>query len=115
MHNSKIQLPPILSVISSCYGFHYFAKPILPYNISVILRNRKMIFKLTNVYFLGPKNRQRFLCECRVDGYSYVGAGNSSNKKDAQINAAKDFVHYLVRQGVVPQSDVPLEVRIKLI
>ncbi|KAF6200626.1 hypothetical protein GE061_005069 [Apolygus lucorum] len=57
----------------------------------------------------GPKHRQRFLCEVRVQGHNYVGAGNSTTKKDAQSNAAKDFVQYLVRQGVVSASDVPSE------
>ncbi|KAF6200615.1 hypothetical protein GE061_005058, partial [Apolygus lucorum] len=56
-----------------------------------------------------PKHRQRFLCEVRVQGHNYVGAGNSTTKKDAQSNAAKDFVQYLVRQGVVSASDVPSE------
>lgn len=46
----------------------------------------------------------------RVDGFSYVGAGNSGNKKDAQANAVKDFVQYLVRQGKIPASQVPVEV-----
>ncbi|EFA00345.2 dosage compensation regulator isoform X1 [Tribolium castaneum] len=55
----------------------------------------------------GPKHRQRFLCEVRIDGYSYVGAGNSTNKKDAQSNAARDFVSYLVREGIVNPADVP--------
>lgn len=58
----------------------------------------------------GPKHRQRFLCEVRVPGHNYVGAGNSSNKKDAQFNAAKDFVQYLVRQGVVSGDEVPQDV-----
>lgn len=62
------------------------------------------------ICYLGPKNRQRFLCEVRVDGFSYVGAGNSGNKKDAQANAVKDFVQYLVRQGRIPASQVPVEV-----
>ncbi|KAK9882966.1 hypothetical protein WA026_001182 [Henosepilachna vigintioctopunctata] len=57
----------------------------------------------------GPKHRQRFLCELRVDGYSYVAAGNSTNKKDAQANASKDFVLYLVRQGFINKSDVPVD------
>ena len=47
----------------------------------------------------GPKHRQRFLCELRVPGFEYVAAGNSTNKKDAQANAARDFVAFLVRQG----------------
>lgn len=59
---------------------------------------------------LGPKHRQRFLCEVRIEGHSYVGAGNSTNKKDAQSNAAKDFVSYLVRQGFINQTDVPINI-----
>lgn len=55
----------------------------------------------------GPKNRQRFLCEARVSDVPYVGAGNSTNKKDAERNAARDFVNYLVRSGKIAQSDVP--------
>lgn len=67
-------------------------------------------FLIFSLYFPGPKHRQRFLCEVRVDGFNYVGAGNSTSKKDAQINAAKDFVSYLVRQQIVPASEVPGEV-----
>lgn len=59
---------------------------------------------------LGPKHRQRFLCEVRVSGHTYVGAGNSTNKKDAQSNAAKDFVSYLVRQGFVNKNEVPADI-----
>ncbi|XP_033206508.1 dosage compensation regulator mle isoform X1 [Bombus vancouverensis nearcticus] len=55
----------------------------------------------------GPKHRQRFLCELRVPGFDYVGAGNSTSKKDAQGNAAKDYVNYLVRSGHVNADDVP--------
>ncbi|XP_073973059.1 dosage compensation regulator mle isoform X2 [Rhodnius prolixus] len=58
----------------------------------------------------GPKHRQRFLCEVRVSGFTYVGAGNSTTKKDAQFNAAKDFVQFLVRQNIVDAKDVPTEV-----
>ena len=57
----------------------------------------------------GPKHRQRFLCELRVPGFDYVGAGNSTNKKDAQGNAARDYVNYLVRSGHVNPNDVPKE------
>jgi hypothetical protein len=49
----------------------------------------------------GPKHRQRFLCELRVPGFEYVAAGNSNVKKDAQSNAARDFVAFLVRQGLM--------------
>lgn len=57
----------------------------------------------------GPKHRQRFLCEVRVSGQPYVGAGNSTNKKDAEKNAARDFVSFLVRSGKIAPNDVPLE------
>lgn len=59
------------------------------------------------LHFAGPKHRQRFLCELRIPGYDYVGAGNSTNKKDAQGNAARDYVNYLVRTNCVNPSDVP--------
>lgn len=55
----------------------------------------------------GPKQRQRFLCELRVPNYNYVGVGNSTNKKDAQANAAKDFVQFLIRKGEVSAAEVP--------
>ncbi|ELT91287.1 hypothetical protein CAPTEDRAFT_220258 [Capitella teleta] len=55
----------------------------------------------------GNKNRPRFLCEVRVEGHAYVGAGNSTNKKDAQTNAANDFIQYLIRTNIMKASDVP--------
>ncbi|XP_069497510.1 ATP-dependent RNA helicase A isoform X1 [Ambystoma mexicanum] len=55
----------------------------------------------------GNKNRQKFSCEVRVDGFNYTGMGNSTSKKDAQSNAARDFVNYLVRMGEVKSSEVP--------
>ncbi|KAH8389920.1 hypothetical protein KR200_003975 [Drosophila serrata] len=55
----------------------------------------------------GPKNRQRFLCEVRVDQNNYIGVGNSTNKKDAEKNACRDFVNYLVRVGKLKAQDVP--------
>ncbi|KAF3698527.1 ATP-dependent RNA helicase A [Channa argus] len=68
--------------------------------------------KLTPSYDIraaGNKNRQKFMCEVRVDGFNYTGMGNSTNKKDAQTNAARDFVNYLVRIGEVgvPDGDQP--------
>ncbi|XP_028328850.1 ATP-dependent RNA helicase A isoform X2 [Gouania willdenowi] len=55
----------------------------------------------------GNKNRQKFLCEVRVDGFNYTGMGNSTSKKDAQSNAARDFVNYLVRVGEISAAEVP--------
>ena len=40
-------------------------------------------------------------------GFDYVAAGNSTSKKAAQSNAAKDFLNYLVREGKVREQDVP--------
>ncbi|XP_040841278.1 ATP-dependent RNA helicase A isoform X2 [Ochotona curzoniae] len=56
---------------------------------------------------VGNKNRQKFMCEVRVEGYNYTGMGNSTNKKDAQSNAARDFLNYLVRINQVRSQDVP--------
>ncbi|XP_074099663.1 dosage compensation regulator mle isoform X1 [Cotesia typhae] len=55
----------------------------------------------------GLKHRQRFLCELRVNNFDYVAVGNSTNKKDAQGNASRDFINYLVRTGHVSAKDVP--------
>ncbi|XP_062849993.1 ATP-dependent RNA helicase A [Trichomycterus rosablanca] len=66
--------------------------------------------KLTPSYEIraaGNKNRQKFMCEVRIEGFNYMGMGNSTNKKDAQANAARDFVNYLVRVGEISASEVP--------
>jgi len=42
-----------------------------------------------------------------VEGLNYVGMGNSTNKKDAQSNAARDFCQFLVRKGDMTAEDVP--------
>ncbi|XP_068147673.1 dosage compensation regulator mle isoform X1 [Drosophila tropicalis] len=57
----------------------------------------------------GPKHRQRFLCEVRVEQCPYVAVGNSTNKKDAEKNASRDFVNYLVRMGKLKAEDVPAD------
>lgn len=57
--------------------------------------------------FLGTKFGYRFMCEVSVTGHNYVGVGNSTNKKDAQGNASKDFLLYLTRQGMVTVDSLP--------
>ena len=42
-----------------------------------------------------------------MEGFPYAGMGNSTNKKDAQSNAARDFCQYLVRQGQMKAEGVP--------
>ncbi|KAI5645622.1 double-stranded RNA binding motif domain-containing protein [Phthorimaea operculella] len=74
---------------------------------------KKGISPTFDIRATGPRHRQRFLCEVRCDGISYVGAGNSTTKKEAQVNAARDFVNFLVRTGQVNQNEVPEEVRVK--
>ncbi|XP_067156659.1 ATP-dependent RNA helicase A [Apteryx mantelli] len=66
--------------------------------------------KVTPAYEIraaGTKNRQKFLCEVRVEGFNYIGMGNSTNKKDAQSNAARDFVNYLVRVNEMKSEEIP--------
>ncbi|KAF5404215.1 putative ATP-dependent RNA helicase A [Paragonimus heterotremus] len=53
------------------------------------------------------RGRFRFVCELRAESFGYIGIGNSTSKKDAQTNAARDFANYLVREGHVKASDVP--------
>ncbi|NXW47907.1 DHX9 helicase, partial [Nyctiprogne leucopyga] len=55
----------------------------------------------------GGRSRQTFLCEVRVEGFNYVGMGNSTNKKDAQSNAARDFINYLIRVNEMKRDEVP--------
>lgn len=57
--------------------------------------------------FQGSKFSPRFICEVSVTGHNYVGVGNSTNKKDAQGNASKDFLSYLMRQGFVTADSLP--------
>jgi len=56
---------------------------------------------------LGTKFNLRFICEVTVSGHNYVGVGNSTNKKDAQGNASKDYLLYLTRQGLVSTDSLP--------
>ena len=50
-----------------------------------------------------------YLCvfQVQIAGFDYLGVGNSTNKKDAQANAARDMVNYLARLGHIKQSDIP--------
>ena len=45
--------------------------------------------------------------QCRIESFDYVGMGNSTNKKDAQSNSARDFIQFLVRAGRMKSEDVP--------
>ncbi|MGH0134247.1 UNVERIFIED_CONTAM: hypothetical protein FKN15_003760 [Acipenser sinensis] len=58
----------------------------------------------------GNKNRQKFTCEVRVEGFNYTAMGNSTNKKDAQANAARDYVNYLVCIGEASMSGADVSI-----
>lgn len=64
-------------------------------------------FKDICILSLGNKFSIRFICEVTVSGHNYVGVGNSTNKKDAQGNASKDYLSYLIRQGLVSADALP--------
>lgn len=49
------------------------------------------------------------MCEIRVPQYPYVAVGNSTNKKDAERNAARDFVNFLVRTGKIQPNEIPAD------
>lgn len=42
-----------------------------------------------------------------MEGFNYTGMGNSTNKKDAQSNAARDFLNYLVRLNEIKSEEIP--------
>ena len=48
-----------------------------------------------------------------MEEFDFIGCGEASNKRDAQSLAAQSFCKYLVEQGLVDPSTlpVPLEVR----
>ncbi|VDO94441.1 unnamed protein product [Heligmosomoides polygyrus] len=71
------------------------------------LGKQKIGAPVYNITTVTRGGTQRFKCELRVPGHSYVGMGNSLNKKDAGTNAAMDFCNYLVRQGLLKASEVP--------
>ncbi|NXR22499.1 DHX9 helicase, partial [Cinclus mexicanus] len=68
---------------------------------------RRRVMPAYEIRAAGGRGRQTFLCEVRVEGFSYVGMGNSTNKKDAQSNAARDFINYLVRVNEMKKEEIP--------
>lgn len=76
---------------------------------SVLLSSQDLVF-LSVLLAPGPFQLHRAVCcslQVRVEGFNYVGMGNSTNKKDAQSNAARDFVNYLVRINEMKKEEVP--------
>ena len=45
--------------------------------------------------------------QLELSDLEYVAVGNSTTKKDAQGNACKDMINYLVRSGKVNAADAP--------
>ena len=60
------------------------------------------------IFFIAKSFLQFFLVF--TQGYDYTACGNSTSKKDSQANAAKDFINYLLRQGVMLPNEVPQDV-----
>ncbi|KAI6231623.1 RNA helicase [Aphelenchoides besseyi] len=52
-------------------------------------------------------DRNRFRCQLTIPNIQYVGMGVSTTKKDAQTNAAKDMAEFLVREGIIPATELP--------
>lgn len=77
--------------------------------VRIRLRPLKVTCKLYITYFVikGVCCFEPCLFKVRIEGYNYIGMGNSTNKKDAQANAARDFVNYLVRTKEVSPGEVP--------
>ncbi|NXD24168.1 DHX9 helicase, partial [Spelaeornis formosus] len=68
---------------------------------------RRRLMPAYEIRAAGGRGRQTFLCEVRVEGFNYVGMGNSTNKKDAQSNAARDFINYLLRVNEMKKDEIP--------
>ena len=56
---------------------------------------------------MGKNKQMRYISELRIEGFAYAAIGNSTNKKDAQANAARDFCQYLVRTNEVKADEIP--------
>ncbi|KAH9505328.1 ATP-dependent RNA helicase A [Bulinus truncatus] len=78
---------------------------ILKYDITLSVVSEKVTKSKT--WTTLPSRARPMDTMVRVESFDYVGAGNSTNKKDAQANAAKDFIQYLVRIGRMSADDVP--------
>lgn len=48
--------------------------------------------------------------QVQVNGFDYTGFGCATNKKDAETNAARDFVGFLIGAGFIPADSVPDEI-----
>jgi len=59
-------------------------------------------------FILGSEyKRLQFICKVTVTGHNYIGLGNSNKKKSAQLDASKDYLLYLTRQGLVSTDSLP--------
>lgn len=76
-----------------------------------LISNRNLVFQSVFLVFkilsLVHALDLCFYLQLRVEGFNYIGMGSSTNKKDAQSNAARDFVNYLVRVNEMKKDEVP--------
>nr|CAB3262520.1 uncharacterized protein LOC100180184 [Phallusia mammillata] len=60
-----------------------------------------------DLHSTGERPDQTFRCELRVQGYKFVGVGESTNKKESLNDAAWSFADFLVKQGELTPSELP--------
>ena len=65
------------------------------------------LYLLVHIHVHVPVSQLYSIIQLSVEGFPYTGMGNSTNKKDAQANAARDFCQYLVRQGQMKPEEIP--------
>ncbi|KAL7079809.1 hypothetical protein ACQ4LE_000922 [Meloidogyne hapla] len=96
------------ALLAVIYKFHYYfaAMEDIKQTLYAVL-GKKKLGQPKYTFTQGGKGRERFLCQLMVEGLSYVGFGNSTSKKDAQSNAARDFGQFLVREGLVTAKELP--------
>uniref|UniRef100_A0A1A9Z0E2 DRBM domain-containing protein n=1 Tax=Glossina pallidipes TaxID=7398 RepID=A0A1A9Z0E2_GLOPL len=58
---------------------------------------------------IGFNRRKRFLCQLSVSEYPYRALGNFKVREDAERNAFRDIMNYLVRSDKFPADAVPIE------
>lgn len=58
-------------------------------------------------FTLLPNGPQRFNYEVKLPDIDHVGIGGGSNKKDAEAEAARDMLKYLMESGFIAKNSVP--------
>ena len=78
------------------------------YEISQQGTKQRIRFKCEVCFYFNQLSFHQLTIQLTVLTYPYTAVGNSTNKKDAQTNAAIDFCQYLVREGKMTQNELEL-------